>query len=85
MFTCHNGWHVVDRAGDAPYVRVAVRLRDEHGTYVYRVGSAPDNAICGTIWCYADKGVPWTCSACGEAISARVYDPFRAGRGAFIH
>lgn len=79
MFTCHDGWHVVDHAGDVTYVRVAVRLRDGYGTYVYRVGAVPDDEACGTIWCYPDKGVPWTCTACGKAISARVYDPFQAG------
>ena len=84
MFTCQDGWHVVDHAGDVTYVRVAVRLRDQHGTYVYRVGLAPDDATCGTIWCYGDKGVPWTCAACSEAISAPVYDPFQAGRAAFV-
>lgn len=80
MFTCHDGWHVIDHAGDSAYVRVAVRLRDRHGTYVYRIGSGPDDAACGTIWCYGDKGVPWTCTACGEAISASVFDPLQPTR-----
>lgn len=77
MFTCTDGWHVVERAAGLLYVRVAIRLRDEHGTYVYLIGSAPDDSVCQTIWCYGPSGTPWTCSACGEAISARVYDPFR--------
>jgi hypothetical protein len=80
MFTCHDGWHVVDHAGGVAYVRVAVRLRDEHGTYVYRVGVVPDDAACGTIWCYGDNGVPWTCAACGEPISAQTYDPLAPTR-----
>jgi hypothetical protein len=33
MFTCRDGWHVVARAGELTYVRVAVRLRDEHGSH----------------------------------------------------
>ncbi|MFI5259389.1 MAG: hypothetical protein ACHQ01_07265 [Candidatus Limnocylindrales bacterium] len=81
MFTCHDGWHVVEHAGDVTYVRVAVRLRDKHGTYVYRIGTAPDVATCGTIWCYPDKGVPWTCCSCREAISARVCNPFQPEAG----
>ena len=84
MFTCHDAWHVVEHAGDLTYVRVAVRLRDEHGTYVNRVGSAPDDATCRTIWCYGDKGMPWTCTACSEAILAPVYDPIQAGRAALV-
>jgi hypothetical protein len=74
MFTCHDGWHVVAHAGHGSYVRVAVRLRDEQGTYVYRVGPVPDDEACRTIWCYGDKGVPWTCTECGEPISAPVYN-----------
>jgi hypothetical protein len=49
-----------------------VRLRDAHGTYVYRVGSIPDAAACTTIWCYGDKGVPWTSTAGGEPIWAHL-------------
>lgn len=44
---------------------------------MYRVGSAPDDAACTTIWCYGTRGAPWTCTSCGEAISARRYDPYR--------
>lgn len=80
MFTCHDGWHVVEYAGRVAYVRVAVRLRDGLGTYVYRVGSAPEDAACRTIWCYGDKGVPWMCTACGDAISASVYNPLAPTR-----
>ena len=70
MFTCHDGWHVVGKPADPTYVRLAVRLRDEQGTYLYRVGSRPESAACTTIWCYGDRGVPWTCIACGRAVVA---------------
>ena len=85
MFICHDGWHVVGDPGELMYARVGVRLRDEHGTYIYRIGSVPDDKECRTIWCYGDRGVPWTCAACGEAISARMYDPLRpSGRGSLV-
>jgi hypothetical protein len=77
MFACHDGWHVVAHEGAPTFVRVAIRLRDDHGTYVYQVGSAPDAAECRTVWCHGGNGVPWICTACGEPISARVYDPYR--------
>ena len=80
MFTCREGWHVIARAGEIKYVRAAVRLRGEHGPHAYRVGSAPDDAAPGTIWCYSEDGNPWTCSACGSPISARIYNPLRPTR-----
>jgi hypothetical protein len=81
MFTCRDGWHVVARAGELTYVRVAVRLRDEHGTYGYRVGEAPDDAVCGTIWCYGDESKPWTCLMSTQLDLALQERPFwRGGR-----
>jgi hypothetical protein len=79
-FTCRDGWHVVARAGELTYVRVAIRLRDQYGTYVYRVGVVPDDAACGTIWCYGDEGKPWACTACGNSISARIHNQLRPTR-----
>lgn len=76
-FTCHDGWHVVARGSELACVHVGVRLRDAHGTYVYRVGPVPDEAACGTVWAYEGKGTPWTCSACGGPISGRRYNPYR--------
>ena len=70
MFSCQNGWHVVESDGRLVYVRPLGRLRDAHRTCVYRIGPAPDDAQCRTIWCYGDKGVPWTCTACGAPIDA---------------
>jgi len=82
-FTCYDGWHVVGDAADPIYARLRGRLRDEHGTCVYAVGRAPDDSRCRTVWAYADRGVPWTCSFCGQsidteaAIPPRVLDPHR--------
>jgi hypothetical protein len=73
MSPCANGSHVVDDAADPTYVRIAVRLNDENGTYVYLVGGAPDRAVCRPIWCYGERGVPWTCVACGEPIAGPRY------------
>jgi hypothetical protein len=54
IFTCHDGRHVVDHAGDVTYVLVAVRLSDMHGTCVYPVGTAPDDVTCGMVWSYLE-------------------------------
>ena len=56
MFICHDGWHVVGDPGELTYARVAVRLRDEHGTYIYRIGSVPDDKECRMIRCYGSFG-----------------------------
>ena len=75
MTTCGPIWH--QRALDDGFIwfRLAVRMNDEFGTYIYRAGPEPDDAHCRTIWCYGDHGAPWICSACGQAISAERYRP----------
>ena len=76
MTPCGHGWHqLLQRDGGAAWFRVGVRLNDQYGTYIYRMGPEPDDATCRTIWCYGDRGVPWTCSACGSAVSAERYRP----------
>ena len=75
MSTCLDGWHVVLNDGHVVFVRAAARLRDAHGTYVYRIAPAPDERQATTIWCYRDKGVPWTCAACGRPITTPENQP----------
>ena len=58
MSLCKRGWHRVGEPDDLVYVRLAVRMRDRFGTYVYRVGPKPRDAVCHTIWCYGDRGKP---------------------------
>jgi hypothetical protein len=41
--------------------------RSRHLRLPLRPGA--DDARCTTIWCFADKGVPWTCIACRQPIS----------------
>ena len=77
MTPCGPTWH--QRAasdGGTIWFRLATRMNDEHGTYIYRMGPAPDDDACRTIWCYGDKGVPWTCSACGDAVSTERHRPY---------
>jgi len=75
MSTCANGWHVVLNDGQVVFVRAATRLRDAHGTCVYRVAPAPDDQQATTIWAHGDKGVPWTCAICGLPIAAPENQP----------
>jgi hypothetical protein len=81
MTPCGPTWHrlaVDDR--DHIWFRLAVRMNDQQGTYIYRLGPEPDDDQCRAIWCYGDKGVPWTCAACGQVISADRYRPDKAVR-----
>lgn len=76
MDPCGPKWH--QRAtsnGNTTWFWLGTRLRNEEGTYIYRVGPVPDDAFCSTIWCYGDRGVAWTCSACGEEIGSERYQP----------
>jgi hypothetical protein len=82
FFPCQDGWHVVGYAGYIRFARVAARLDDEHGTYVYRVGRTPKDAECRNTWCYAERGVPWSCILCAEAIDGYGYEPFAPSRRA---
>ena len=76
MAPCGPRWHRLTQPdGHAVWFRLAVRMADEHGTYIYRLGPEPDDASCRTIWCYGDGGVPWTCSACGSQIDSKRYRP----------
>jgi hypothetical protein len=52
---CAAGWHVLGDPDDPTYFRFAARL-GRGGTLIYRIGSAPDDRQCRTIWCYGDKG-----------------------------
>ena len=74
--SCDSKWHQrAASAGGIIWFWLGVRLNDDQGTYVYRVGPEPDDTACRTIWCYGDKGVPWTCCACGIAIGSERYRP----------
>jgi hypothetical protein len=65
---CRRGWHArLDKNG-VVYVRFGTRMRDEQGTFIYRIGPVPHDDHCVTVWCYADEGVAWTCSLCGRPI-----------------
>ena len=68
MSLCKRGWHRVGPQHEPTHARFATRMRDEHGTCIYRIGPQPRDGHCRTIWCYGDKGVPWTCVACGRPI-----------------
>ena len=65
---CRRGWHVLLGRHGKTYVRFATRFRDANGTFLYRIGPAPDDSSCVTIWDYESKGVAWTCSLCGRSI-----------------
>jgi hypothetical protein len=65
---CARGWHTLCVDGDTVYFRFASRLRDEHGTCIYRFGPQPDDAECRTIWCYEEQGRPWICGTCGQPV-----------------
>lgn len=81
MTPCGPTWHQLAMSdGELIWFRLGVRMNDEFGTYIYRMGPEPDDAQCRTIWCYGDRGVPWTCAACGQAISAERHRPPKSGR-----
>jgi hypothetical protein len=69
MSHCDAGWHQTGDPADPTFFRFGARL-GRSGTLIYRVGAAPDDRV-WTIWCYGDNGVPWTCTACGWAVSGR--------------
>ena len=74
MAPCGPKWHQLAMSGGGTvWFRLAVRMGDECGTYIYRMGPEPNDAACRTIWCYGDKGVPWTCTACGTEVAGRRY------------
>ena len=76
MVACGLGWNQRGQSdGFTIWFRLGVRLRDEYGTYVYRMGPEPDVEVCRTIWCYGDRGVAWVCTACGESVGAERYQP----------
>jgi hypothetical protein len=77
MTPCGPEWHRFANldGGDRLWFRLGARMNDEFGTYIYRFGPRPDEAHSRTIWCYGDKGVPWTCASCGEAISTERFRP----------
>ena len=69
MSPCGPTWHQRWlEGGTVVWFRLATRMRDELGTFIYRFGSEPDDAHCRTIWCYGDKGRPWRCDACREDV-----------------
>ncbi len=69
MAVCGPVWHQLDpNAYDIVWFRLATRMRDEHGTYIYRVGREPSDDACRTIWCYGDRGVAWICGECRQSI-----------------
>ena len=72
MAPCSLVWHqLVFPDGRNMWFRLAFRINDELGTYVYRMGPVPDDAACRDIWCSNRKlGAPWACSACGDLVSA---------------
>jgi hypothetical protein len=72
MSQCDSGWHVLGDSDAPTYFRFAARMGGS-GTLIYRVGSVPDDRECTTIWCYGDKGVPWTCAACGRSVGEPLY------------
>jgi hypothetical protein len=61
MSVCDNGWHVRGDPADPIFFRFAARN-------VYRIGPAPDDVVCRTIWCLGADHVPWTCVSCGQSI-----------------
>jgi hypothetical protein len=79
LSTCGAGWHVRrdflrlwDPQGRrVMFFRYLSRLRDEHGTLMYRVGLEPVDDAARTVWCYEDRGEPWRCEACGAAVTGR--------------
>ena len=71
MSSCGPTWHqrwLED--GRVVWFRLATRLGNAFGTYVYRFGPSPDDSECRTIWCYGDRGRPWRCDVCREDIDA---------------
>ena len=76
MTPCGPRWHQLRTSGASiTWFCLGTRMNDEHGTYIYRVGPIPDENACRTIWCYGDKGVPWTCIACGQPIRTERHRP----------
>lgn len=72
MATCTAPWHQYFLPdGDIVWFKLAARLRDKQGTYIYKIGPAPDESVCRTLWCH--NGKPLTCHACGNAISKERY------------
>lgn len=73
MSYCEAGWHVRGDPADPTYFRFGVRIGGSPGTFVYRFGPAPDDRVCRTIWCYGDRGIPWTCRDCGQPIDSPLF------------
>jgi hypothetical protein len=70
LAVCRIGWHQQRVAQGLVFFRVAIRLGDEVGIYLYRIAAQPLEFMARTIWCYSEMGVPWTCAACGQAVDA---------------
>jgi hypothetical protein len=66
---CRDGWHTAISDGVIAYVRATNRVIDGKGVCIYRVGSAPDDSVCTTIWDYSGKGRPWKCAACRQPVT----------------
>ena len=74
MATCAGNWHqhfLPD--SEIVWFTLRIRLRDKQGTYIYKIGPAPDESVCRTLWCY--NGEPLTCHACGTTVSAERFVP----------
>lgn len=60
---CERGWHQGDTESGSIFFRSVAPT-------VYRIGPAPDDRVCRTIWCLDANRVPWTCLACGRPIDS---------------
>jgi hypothetical protein len=69
MDTCDSTWHqYFFPDGDVAWFSLHGHYGTDPGTYIYRVANERGSAIWTKIW--ARDGKPWTCDACGTALSA---------------